>query len=503
MNFFGRFFWAVLLLLSASLLACTKAKPEGMPPRSNEQAASVEQAGQQKVDVPGNSHAAVASSIYLPFTPPVSGFSIYKHGVVQEPVLLVVGGIQGDEPGGFSAASLLVTHYKITKGAVWVVPDLNFPSILERSRGNAGDMNRKFAHIQENDPDYATVTAIKKILEAPEIDVVLNLHDGSGFYRPQHEDEMHNPNRWGQCVIIDQAELTGAKYPDLQGFAENVVTDVNTALLTPEHRYYVNNTKTNMGHKAMEKTLSYFVVRAGKAAFGIEASKNFTTEYRAYYHLVIIESFMKRMGMEFVRDFELSPKGVLAALNSNLTVAAFDNKVVLPLDNARPNLRLIPFEKNQAVLAKASRPLLAIVPENDRWRVAYGNRTLTKIEPLLIDFDNSLEVVSLVIDGKEHNVRLGEMVHASEWFQVNTTDSYRVNAIGALKEGQDNEAHIAIHVDDFMPSFSVDKNGKIYRVEIYRGEAFAGMLLVNFGDKPARVEEPLTAGTGQESSLGF
>ena len=29
------------------------------------------------------------------------------------PVVLVVGGIQGDEPGGFSAATLLTTHYTI------------------------------------------------------------------------------------------------------------------------------------------------------------------------------------------------------------------------------------------------------------------------------------------------------------------------------------------------------------------------------------------------------
>jgi hypothetical protein len=32
--------------------------------------------------------------------------------------LLVIGGIQGDEPGGFNAASLLVTHYRIKKGNV-------------------------------------------------------------------------------------------------------------------------------------------------------------------------------------------------------------------------------------------------------------------------------------------------------------------------------------------------------------------------------------------------
>ena len=53
-------------------------------------------------------------------------FTLHRLGT-GNPALLVVGGIQGDEPGGFSAASLLVTHYRITSGSVWVVPNLNFP----------------------------------------------------------------------------------------------------------------------------------------------------------------------------------------------------------------------------------------------------------------------------------------------------------------------------------------------------------------------------------------
>ncbi|MDX1286029.1 MAG: M99 family carboxypeptidase catalytic domain-containing protein, partial [Draconibacterium sp.] len=47
------------------------------------------------------------------------------------PTMLVIGGIQGDEPGGFTAASMLVTNYSVSKGNVWVVPNLNFESIIK------------------------------------------------------------------------------------------------------------------------------------------------------------------------------------------------------------------------------------------------------------------------------------------------------------------------------------------------------------------------------------
>jgi predicted deacylase len=107
-------------------------------------------------------------------------FTLSRHGD-NSPAVLVVGGIQGDEPGGFSAATLLATHYTITKGAVWIVPNLNFPSIVRNSRGLHGDMNRKFLRLDKNDPEYPTVSRIQELIRHPDVKLVLNLHDGSGF----------------------------------------------------------------------------------------------------------------------------------------------------------------------------------------------------------------------------------------------------------------------------------------------------------------------------------
>jgi len=54
-------------------------------------------------------------------------FSLHKlESGIAGNTILIIGGIQGDEPGGFNAASLLVTNYRITKGNVWIVPNLNF-----------------------------------------------------------------------------------------------------------------------------------------------------------------------------------------------------------------------------------------------------------------------------------------------------------------------------------------------------------------------------------------
>ncbi|MCC8194322.1 MAG: deacylase [Deltaproteobacteria bacterium] len=438
---------------------------------------------------------------------PDLGFSFHRLGPGGGATLLVVGGIQGDEPGGFSAASLLVTNYTITSGQVWVVPNLNFPSIVKRNRGTFGDMNRKFAQVSPKDPDYPAVKTIQKIICAPEVDVILNLHDGSGFYRPNYESPQHNPKRWGQSVIIDQDCLDAEhRFGELSRIGHVAVKDANKGLLKDEHRYHLRNTETRKGDKEMEKTLSYFAVRHNKPAFGIEASKNFTTEFRTYYHIQVLESFMRQMGIGFERKFPLTPAGVKNAINSDLKIALYDNRLVLALDNVRPNLTFVPMKKNAPVKLKGNQPLLALLEEKKgaTWRVAYGNRTLTRLSPHYMDFDESLSTVDIVQDGKTVSVPMGQMVTVTDSFLVKGISGYRVNAIGALKEKPDgSECDVVLRKKDFVPRYSVDKGATIYRVEIYKGKAFAGMVLVRFGKNAPAARETMTATKGPESDFGY
>ena len=438
----------------------------------------------------------------LRFSSSTSSFSLHKLGPGGGPTLLVVGGIQGDEPGGFSAAALLASHYRITKGEVWVVPDLNFAGILQRNRGPYGDMNRKFAALSPTDPEYALVMRLKGILLEPQVDLILNLHDGSGWYRPEHRDDLHNPKRWGQCVIIDQ-ERVNSRFGNLNAMARTACLDTNTGLLDTEHRYHIRNTHTAAGDKEMEKTLTWFAVRNGKPAFGVEASKELGTEGRAYYHLQAVESFLRQMGIGFERRFELSPDGVSAALNSDLFLAAWDKKVILPLDDVRPVVSRVPFKKGGTPDSVATKPLLALVKEKEGWRVAYGNRTLTKVTPEPMEFDYSLRSVPLTVDGRLLTAELGGVFAISDSFSVAHMPGYRINAIGARKEVNGSEAGVSLSKKDFEDRFSVDNHATTYRVEIYKGNAFAGMLLVRFGAPPLAAGHPLTEKPGPESNFGF
>jgi hypothetical protein len=397
--------------------------------------------------------------------------------------LLVMGGIQGDEPGGFNAASLLVTHYKIQKGSLWVVPNLNFISIIKRSRGIYGDMNRKFAKVSKHDPEFESVKKIKSIIMNRQVDMILNLHDGSGFYCPNYIDNMHNPDRWGQSIIIDQGRIESKSFGDLGGVADNVAANINKHLLHKKHAFHVMNTRTSSGNIEMSKTLTYFAIRNLKPALGIEASKSFLTHKRTYYHLLALEAFMKILGIEFKRTFILSTGEVQNAIDKNVKLAFFDNKIMLDVGNARRNLSYMPFKKDSQIEFVPSNPLLTVLGGGvgNSFRVYHGNRRLTHIHPEYFEYDSTIKAVTMQIDGNEKLVNFGEMVDVERSFMVISPQGFRVNVIGYKKTGVRNEADITIEKNDIIQNFSVDTTGKLYRVEIYREEKFAGMILINFG----------------------
>ena len=417
-------------------------------------------------------------------------FTIHKlESGVEGPTVLVVGGIQGDEPGGFHAASMLVTHYEVTRGNVWVVPNLNFESIVERSRGVNGDMNRKFAEVKENDPDYLAVQRIKGLIRDEQVDFIFNMHDGSGFYREKHTDWLHSPRRWGQSIIIDQEVLDVARFANVGELSRRVVAGVNESLLDPEHVYHVKNTRTREGDAEMAKTLTYFAINHGKAAVGVEASKTLSTAQRTYYHLNALEHFFDVLGVGVTRQFVLDPVIVGRKIDENIQVAFYQNKLLLDVANARSRIGYVPLRKDAALEFEPSNPLIAVKKKGKGYRVNYGNRRVTYLQPQYFEYDHSLDSVTMEVDGVSKVVSMGSLVEVQDSFQVQPdSDGYRVNVIGWARKGVKNEAGQRIVRGTIQKRFSIDRRGEMYRVEWYRDDKFSGMVLVRFADRVAARE---------------
>lgn len=425
-------------------------------------------------------------------------FSLIKKGEENKEALLVIGGTQGDEPGGFFSANLLATEYNITKGALWVVPNLNFPSIVKNSRGAAGDMNRKFAKISPKDPDYKAVNFIKDTIAHKDVAFVVHLHDGSGFYRPEFIDAKHSPARWGNCAIIDQSELKGVKYGELEINANRIIKTINEKIKDKEHIYHLKNTRTaEKDSKNAEQlnSLTYFAITKGKPAYANEASKELDVYTRIYYHLIALEEYMRIAGVEFERTFRLTPKGIEEVMKKEIRLSLFDDRFLLALKDPRASINYIPTPKYQQLSSnyQSQNPLIAIIDETRKNKkgkesketnIYYGNKLLTSIRPQYFEFAHSLPAASVKIDGRDEIVTFGSKIHVDDNIIINSQKNVRVNVIG-YENPSKKETDVKITKKDIQRNYSIDKAGKIFRVEFYEQERgkkdkFLGMFLVEF-----------------------
>lgn len=256
---------------------------------------SVVWGSQQKKTRPYREH-----EVYFENTP--NELNVYRlYGRFDGNTAFILGGIQGDEPGGFMSADLY-PNLVLERGNLIVIPRANFESIIHNNRGVNGDMNRRFDKDLPKDIDDRIVEIIKGLMG--EADIFLNLHDGWGYFRPEYVDSEHNPHRFGQSVIADaRYYVAHGDTIHLEEMATQVIRNMNKKIMTPEYQYHFMNTKTpdpKSDFPEMRVSATFFALTEFDIpAFGIETSKNLPNlEMKIRFHNYAINEFLKLMNIE-------------------------------------------------------------------------------------------------------------------------------------------------------------------------------------------------------------
>lgn len=227
---------------------------------------------------------------------------VYKiYGRQDGPTMLIIGGIQGDEPGGFLSADSYA-DIKLEKGNLIVIPRTNFYSIMLFNREVKGvDMNRLF----EEAPDDWQGDIVNKIKEyMKQSDMFLNLHDGWGYHYPKHVNWHKSPDRFGYSVIVDEEEFTckDGRVLKLGEMARKAMDAANAKIPDDDpkkHYFNTETSKSNTRFKGMRKSATWYAVAdLCIPAFGIEGSKNMKLDKNVLYHNYVINEFMKNLGIE-------------------------------------------------------------------------------------------------------------------------------------------------------------------------------------------------------------
>ena len=407
-------------------------------------------------------------------------FDLYKKETnPNQHTLLIVGGIHGDEPGGYFAPAILEKYYKIKSGNLWIVPNLNVDSIMANNRGIYGDMNRKFNVIDKNDNDLLTINRIKEIILEKRVDLILNLHDGFGFYRDIYEDANFNPSAWGQATIIDQEKIDD-KFGNLDEIANQVNKSINNeGLYQNFHTFGVKNTQTKQKDEQMQQSLTYFAVTHNKPAFAIETSKNITElTYKVIYQLKSIEEFMRIMHIDFERDFDLNNYEDVKSRIFDFGEIKINDNIALDLSDLKNNIRFVPLKKENNKF-DFTHTLAKIKYDDNKYEIYIGNIKVSELHPQIFDISTTNNKVKIIADNKEIETSFANQIDIKNDFKIVKGD-FRVNIIGFSKDGIDSEDDILIKKSDIQDIYSIDNNKTKYRAEFYKDGKFCGMIVLNF-----------------------
>jgi len=418
--------------------------------------------------------------------------------------MLIIGGIHA-EPGGYLTAD----HYvdmKLEKGSLIVVPRANFYTIIKDVRGISGDMNRKFTNNKPAKDNYSQIVEILKNLIS-ESDILLNLHEGAGFYRDTNISDRKNPNRFGQSIIADADiyyQKNSSKSVNLKEIVEEVIENVNKKIKKEEYHFHFNNHNTfSQSTKHPEQRTSatfYALSNFGIPAFGIESSSDIEDiETKVSHQIWIIN--------EFMRIFDIEPQ--IPGLYLEYPELEF---IILAVNNANPimvpNKETLYIRKNDEIEishieANYKRGLSADVlnhgSENDfgtRLEIHEPTKIIIKKDKFTcgeidIQFAKAIYYKEIIRDvsGFDHLVidvnGSIEVVHADSFIDVTKGEiiriidsvppikdrpDYRLNFYGFVPKSQPKKKDDTnCYIDtarDLIRRFSRNGEGKIYEIRL-------------------------------------
>jgi hypothetical protein len=342
-------------------------------------------------------------------------------------------------------------------------------------------MNRKFSIVDKNDSDYEVVTRVKKIILDKKVDLVLNLHDGHGFYRNKYENAIFNPNAWGQATIIDQEKINGLeKFGNLDEIASQVTSALNNDNLFKDyHSFGVKNTETKFKDEQQQLSLTFFAVTHNKPAFAIETSKNITDlTHKVIYQLKSIEEFMNIMHIEFERDFDMNNYDDIQKKIFDFGTVKINDNIAFDLSDIKKTTRFVPLKQDKNDF-KFEHTLGTVKFKDNVYELYIGNINVSNFYPQVFELAKTKEKIKIEVDGKVIETTFAKQVDIKNEFKI-LKSNFRVNIIGFSKSGLDSEDGVLIKEEDILDNYSVDNSKTKYRAEFYKDGKFYGMIILNF-----------------------
>lgn len=194
------------------------------------------------------------------------------------PTVVVVGGMHGNEPAGYTAAAKFATLMP-RRGRLIVIPEANTLAVKAGTRtgSHPGDLNRDFPTSKSGKTGSVLAESIWKLLREVDPDYLFDLHEGYDFHKLNKESV-------GQSIIY---------YPtgDAASMAKAMQSEVNRTITNKNHRFSL-----------LKYPIKGSLARAagmvlGTKAMIIETSRKQAFETRVEQHVTMVRAALRKLQM--------------------------------------------------------------------------------------------------------------------------------------------------------------------------------------------------------------
>ncbi|MBZ0202312.1 MAG: succinylglutamate desuccinylase/aspartoacylase family protein [Ignavibacteria bacterium] len=211
-------------------------------------------------------------------------YFIFK-GKKSGPVMILDGGIHGDEIASYMACDSIVKYIKLKKGTLIVIPRTNIKACIQNTREVNFDFNHAFPGDLTSDTyEYRLAYEFMWLVDSVKPDIIINLHEARTKWSPK---ALTDPEKaYGQIIISC-----------LQPFEEILVRSVdnmNKKIPAGDFTFHTHYYSFR-DHSSLDNFVSKFNIKS----YTVETYRGFAIEDRVKLQLIAALQFMEEIELEF------------------------------------------------------------------------------------------------------------------------------------------------------------------------------------------------------------
>lgn len=211
-------------------------------------------------------------------------YFIFK-GSKPGPVMILNGGIHGDEIASYMACDSIVKYINLFSGTLIVIPKTNIIACKQNTRQVNFDFNHAFpGDISSDLFEYRLAYEFMWLVDSVKPDLIINLHEARTKWSPK---ALTDPNKaYGQIVISC-----------IQPFEElliRTVDNMNKKIPAGDFTFHTHY-YTYSDHSSLDNFVSKFNIKS----YTVESYRGFNIDDRVKLQLIAALQFMEEIGLEF------------------------------------------------------------------------------------------------------------------------------------------------------------------------------------------------------------